>query len=88
MTPTTKALIEEWGARDIPLEAICERYFGIGPRVARERAAAAALPIPAYRANRSQKSPWLIRASDLADLLDQEYQRQRERWTELQGTAA
>ena len=57
---TIKLLITEYGTSEIPLAAICERYMGLCERVAKDRAAQHALPIPAYRT--APKAPWHVRA--------------------------
>ncbi|MGJ7459350.1 pyocin activator PrtN family protein [Halomonas sp. RA08-2] len=63
-------LAEFDGRAEIPLDEVAPRYFGISPRTASARAGAQALPVPAYRAGDSQKSPWLVSAVDLAKYLD------------------
>ena len=82
---TLKALIAEYGTAEIPLERICERYLGIGIKVAKERAASAGLPLPAYKTARN--APWHVRASDLAALIDAEAEQARERWAMARGAA-
>ena len=67
------------------LERICERYLGIGTKVAKERAASATLPLPAYKTARN--APWHVRASDLAALIDAEAEQARERWATVRGAA-
>lgn len=63
------ALLAEFGSAEIPLEAACDKYFGLDYKIARRRATAQLLPIPAYKTG-SQKSPWLVSAQDLAQLID------------------
>lgn len=82
---TLKALIAEYGTAEIPLERICERYLGIGEKVAKERAAAATLPLPAYKTARN--APWHVRAADLAAMIDAEAEQARERWQAVRGAA-
>lgn len=82
---TIKLLIAEYGTAEIPLEAICERYMGLSLKVAKERAAQHALPIPAYRT--APKAPWHVRASDLAALIDTQAEQARERWQMVRGAA-
>ena len=65
MNPTYFGLLAEFGESEIPLERVCEKYFGLSTPKAKRRACLQQLPIPAYRAG-SQKSPWLISAIDLA----------------------
>lgn len=64
-------LLAEFGQADIPVEAAAARYLGLEPRAAKARATRGELPFPAYRCG-SQKSPWLVRLTDLADWIDRE----------------
>nr|WP_290693769.1 pyocin activator PrtN family protein [Halomonas sp. UBA3074] len=73
-------LAEFDGRAELPLEEVAPRFFGISPRTAAFRAGAQALPVPAYRAGDSQKSPWLISAIDLAQYIDQKRAEAREQW--------
>ena len=70
MNPTYFGLLAEFGESEIPLERVCEKYFGLSTPKAKRRACLQQLPIPAYRAG-SQKSPWLISAIDLANHIDE-----------------
>ena len=73
-------LAEFNGRAEIPLDEVAPRYFGISPRTASARAGAQALPVPAYRAGDSQKSPWLVSAVDLARYLDERRAEAHELW--------
>lgn len=73
-------LAEFDGRTELPLEEVAPRFFGITARTAGFRAGAQALPVPAYRAGDSQKSPWLISAIDLAAYIDQKRAEAREQW--------
>ncbi|MFI2817687.1 pyocin activator PrtN family protein [Vreelandella piezotolerans] len=68
------------GRTELPLEEVAPRFFGISPRTAAFRAGAQALPVPAYRAGDSQKSPWLVSAIDLAQYIDMKRAEAREQW--------
>lgn len=67
--PTFFGLLAEFGAAEIPLEKVAPKYFGLTPAQAKARANLQQLPVPVYRAG-SQKSPWLVSASELARWLD------------------
>jgi hypothetical protein len=67
---TIDLLIAEYGQADVRLDEVSEKYFGLSPKTASAHAAKRALPVLAYRASDSQKAPWLIRVTDLADYLD------------------
>ncbi|MGM0912738.1 MAG: pyocin activator PrtN family protein [Pseudomonadota bacterium] len=76
-------LAEFDGRAELPLDEVAPRYFGISPRTASVRAGAQALPVPAYRAGDSQKSPWLISAVDLARYLDERRAEAQEMWRKV-----
>ncbi|SHE99428.1 Pyocin activator protein PrtN [Modicisalibacter ilicicola DSM 19980] len=78
-------LAEFNGRAEIPLEEIAPRYFGISAKTAGARALAQALPVPAYRALDSQKSPWLVSAVDLARYLDERREQARSQWRMVNG---
>jgi len=62
-------LLAEFGEANIPLERVSPKYFGLSYEEARRRAPAKMLPCPAFRLG-GQKSPWLVSAADLAELID------------------
>lgn len=62
-------LLAEFGEANIPLERVAPKYFGLSYDEARRRAPAKMLPCPAFRLG-GQKSPWLVSAADLAELID------------------
>lgn len=63
------ALLAEYGTAEIPLEAVAEKYFGMDYKTALRRAPTQGLPVPVHKTG-SQKSPWLVSAQDLAELID------------------
>ena len=74
MNSTFFALLAEFGEANIPLSRVAPKYFGLSPDEAKRRAPAKLLPCRVFRLG-GQKSPWLVSAADLADLID----RQREK---------
>jgi len=62
-------LLAEFGEANIPLERVAPKYFGLSFEEARRRAPAKMLPCPVFRLG-GQKSPWLVSATDLAELID------------------
>jgi hypothetical protein len=83
MSPTFFGLLAEFGTADIPLERICEKYFGLSVGKAKRRASLQQLPIPAYRTG-SQKSPWIVSAADLANHIEQQRDRAANQWQAMQ----
>lgn len=74
MNSTYFGLLAEFGEAHIPLDKVAPKYFGLSAQEARRRAPCKLLPCRAFRLA-GQKSPWLVSATDLAELID----RQRER---------
>jgi|SRR5581483_7654429 len=74
MNSTYFGLLAEFGEANIPLQRVADKYFGLSFAEARRRASLKQLPCRAFRLG-GQKSPWLVSACDLAELID----RQRER---------
>jgi hypothetical protein len=62
-------LLAEFGEANIPLERVAPKYFGLSCAEARRRAPSKQLPCRAFRLG-GQKSPWLVSATDLAELID------------------
>ena len=83
-------LLAEFGEANIPLERVAPKYFGLSYDEARRRAPAKMLPCPAFRLG-GQKSPWLVSAADLAELIDARREKaavQVPRWPDARETAA
>lgn len=74
MNSTYFGLLAEFGEANIPLDKVSPKYFGLSYEEARRRAPAKLLPCKTFRLG-GQKSPWLVSAADLAELIDQRRQR-------------
>jgi hypothetical protein len=74
MNSTFFGLLAEFGEANIPLDKVAPKYFGLSQLEARRRASARLLPCRAFRLG-GQKSPWLVSAIDLADLIDRHRQK-------------
>lgn len=84
---TTFLLLAEFGRVDVELELVAERYLSLDKRAAFARACRCELPFPAYRPG-SQKSPWMVRVTDLASWLDQEHAKGETEWKKRQISAS
>ncbi|USE37653.1 pyocin activator PrtN family protein [Endozoicomonas sp. SCSIO W0465] len=69
------AMLARYKKLFVPLEDVCEEYFRIGPKKAKQMVAAGDFPIPVTRTRSSQKSPYLINVADLALYLKEQYER-------------
>lgn len=81
---TTFLLLAEFGQADVPVELVAERYLGIAADKAKARAKHGLLPFPAYRCG-SQKTPWLVRVTDLAEWIDAQREKGLEEWRVKNG---
>ncbi|MFJ3266781.1 pyocin activator PrtN family protein [Serratia proteamaculans] len=64
-------LMAEYEKSNIPLSEIAERYLGLKPATAEQKAAEGRLPIATFRVGNTQKAPRLVHIEDLAALIDQ-----------------
>lgn len=76
-------LVAEFDTADIPLDKVAQKYLAISPNEARRKASLQALPFAVFRAG-GQKTPWLVRAADLADYLDKQVDMHRKLWERMQ----
>jgi hypothetical protein len=63
-------LMAEYEKSNIPLSEIAERYLGLKPATAEQKAAEGRLPIATFRVGNTQKAPRLVHIEDLAALID------------------
>ena len=82
VNPTYFGLLAEFGESEIPLDRVCEKYFGLSIPKAKRRACLQQLPVPVYRTG-SQKSPWLVSAIDLANHIDKQRSQAAKTWSSM-----
>ena len=73
MSETESQLLGIYKEATVKLEDVCEHYLGLSPGVARHRAATNKLPFPTFRLSSSNKSPVMVKISDLAALIDSQH---------------
>lgn len=79
---TVFLLMAEFGTADIPLETVAKKYLNLDASQAKRQASVQSLPLPCYRAG-SQKAPWLVRITDLADFLDKQRAAAKKDWESM-----
>lgn len=82
---TYAAIVLEHGTDLIPLEKVAP-LLGLTPAEARRRAASGKLPVLAVRLS-GQKSPWIVRAGDLAAHVDNVTNAARADWQRVKQAA-
>jgi len=69
------------GRAAVPLEEVASKYLGTTDKITLSRKARSGqLPFPAFRAEQSQKAPWLVNINDLAAYLDKERDKANNDW--------
>ena len=81
---TEFALLAQYNKAFVTLEEISNDFFNMGEKKAEEIVASGDFPIPVMRGGKSQKSPYLLKVSDLAQYLDKQYLMYKEDWEKMQ----
>ncbi|AKE12895.1 pyocin activator PrtN family protein [Serratia liquefaciens] len=68
---TTFLLMAEYETAVIPLSQIAEKYLGMRPATAENKALIGQLSIATFRVGDTQKAPRMVHISDLAEHIDQ-----------------
>ena len=71
----------------VRLEEVCEEFFNLCEKKAKEAAAAQQLPVPVLRMTSSRKSPLMIKLSDLAAYLDSRHEEYTRTWEKVKNYA-
>jgi Pyocin activator protein PrtN len=83
-TSTYFALLAEFNSASIELEKVSQKYFGLSKQEAARKANMKQLPIPAFRMG-AQKSPWMVHAEDLANLIDAQRDKAKREFDKMNG---
>lgn len=84
MADTEQQLLASLGAPVVPLEDVCQVYFGLTPRTAAEHAGLNRLPVPTFRLRDSQKAPLMVHVRDLAKHIDDTHAGASKSWEHSQ----
>ncbi|SBS65533.1 pyocin activator PrtN family protein [Vibrio atlanticus] len=76
----------QYGA-EVPVSAICQRYFNCSVKTANERIKAKVFPLPAYRTTDSNSGDYYIDADDLAALIERKHSEAKVEWEAANGKA-
>ncbi|MCG9790662.1 pyocin activator PrtN family protein [Vibrio mediterranei] len=70
---------QQYGA-EIPVEAICQRYFNCTVKTANERIKKKKFPVPAYRTTDGNSGDYYVAAEDLAELIERKHAQAKAEW--------
>lgn len=72
------------GRAAVDIAEIGPKYLGITDKAKLSaKARTGQLPFPAFRAETSQKAPWLVNITDLAEYLDRERDKAKQDWQQI-----
>ena len=80
MNKTEMMLLMKFESPIIPLEKVCNDFFGYSKNTAKQRAKSGTLPIPAFRLGKSQKLPWMVKVQDLANYIERSSLNAKSQW--------
>lgn len=81
---TSFALLARFESPTVELKIICEEFFGYTSKTAEQKAKAQDLPVPTFKLRNSERSPSLVKVTDLAAHVDKCYQESRSDWDVIQ----
>ena len=81
---TQFALLARFESPTVKLTDICEEFFGYKPKTAEQKAKGQDLPVPTFKLRDSERSPSLIKVSDLAIYIDEQYALANNDWQLIQ----
>lgn len=76
---TAFLVLAEFEAAEIPLEKVCEQYFGLTLKTAERKANSHNLPVPFYKKH-GQKSKFYCRSIDWAEYIDRQAEQAKSEW--------
>lgn len=82
---TNFALLARFGTPAIQLEEVCEEFFGITVKTAKQRIKGQNFPVPTFRLTESERAPVLIQVEDLAKYIDTRYSEALAEWQSVQS---
>lgn len=77
---TSFALHARFGTPVVPLADISEEFLSLTSKTAIQRARAERLPFPTFQMRKSERSPLMVKLTDLADYIDSQYEQARKEW--------
>lgn len=84
MSRTAWLLMAQYQSPTIPLEKICDEFFGLSIHEANRAASLNKLPVQTYRVGSGQRAPRHVHIDDLAQLIDQRRESAARAWEKSQ----
>jgi len=82
---TKYALHAMYGKPVVELSLVCSEFFGINKNTAYQKANHQAFPIPTFRLDNSQRSPFYVNLDDLAEHIDKRKQEAMDEFKQVQA---
>jgi len=82
---TNFALLARFETPIINLNDICEEFFGVSVKTAKQRIKCQDFPVPTFRLTESERSPVFVKVEDLAVYIDKRYSEAFQEWNKVQA---
>lgn len=77
---TNFALLARFESPVIELKDVCQEFFGITVKTAKQKIKGEDFPVPTFSLAKSERAPVFIKVEDLANYIDQQYQEASFQW--------
>ncbi|MEW6995972.1 pyocin activator PrtN family protein [Colwelliaceae bacterium MEBiC 14330] len=74
------ALLARFESPVINLNDVCQEFFGITPKTARQKIKALDFPVPTFTLIKSERAPIFMKVEDLASYIDKQYKQAALEW--------
>ena len=80
---TNFALLARFETSTLPLDLVCDEFFGISVKTAKQKIKAQDFPVPTFRLIDSERAPLFIKVDDLSSHIDKCYQDSKVTWSKV-----
>ena len=80
---TNFALLARFESPVIDLKDVCQEFFGITVKTAKQKIKGQDFPVPTFSLIKSERSPVFIKVEDLASYIDKQYQIASKEWQQV-----
>ncbi len=80
---TNFALLARFESPVIELKEVCNEFFGITVKTAKQKIKGQDFPVPTFTLVKSERAPVFIKVEDLAAYIDKQYQLAQQEWSQV-----
>lgn len=80
---TNFALLARFQSPVIELKDVCQEFFGVTVKTAKQKIKGQDFPVPTFSLTKSERSPVFMKVEDLASYIDKQYQVASKEWQQV-----